>query len=173
MFGACMDEKMASRLAKEVVGRSGSNPSRQEEQEEKIFQNTWSKCILLPLLTLQPSSATDRAKYTEKPVAAIAAEERANQRPQKGSVAQNQQFSFDDGFPPLDGDDGFPPISGPSDPAPELPSPIEMSVVPADDDKSNDKISGNKRRSSFGRQKKDKEKSDKISANPKRRSRPM
>jgi len=109
----------------------------------------------------QPDAPMDRSKYTEKPVAAIAAEEKVNSRPPKDSVAPATQYSFDD-FPPLN-NDGFPPISGQNNeehppPAPEpgpdeLPSsPIEMSILPAEGgEEKGDKIGHSKRRSSFTR----------------------
>jgi len=132
-------------------------------------------------------------------VAAIAAEEKVSSRPAKGSVAPAGQYSYDD-FPPLN-DDGFPPISGnpeqvpPQAPEPDpsdVPSPIEMSILPAEGagEEKSDKISHSKRRSSFTRHrsrerqsgsdkdsedKKDKkDKSDKIGAasSSKRRSKP-
>jgi len=142
-------------------------------------------------------ASAERSKYTEKPVAAIAAEEKVSNRPAKDSVAPAGQYSFDD-FPPL-GDEGFPPIGGreecpPPAPVPEpheLPSPIEMSILPAEgEEKTGDKISHSKRRSSFTRHrskersrlegseksdesKEKKEKSgEKISSSAKRRSKP-
>jgi len=144
--------------------------------------------------------AVDRSKYTEKPVAAVSAEEKekGTTRPAKGSVAPAAEYPSDEGFPPL-GDDGFPPISG-SQPRecplaePELPSPIEMSILPAEgqEDKNSDKIGHSKRRSSFTRhrsrersasdkdeekEKKEKEKKDKSDkvgglSSSKRRSKP-
>jgi hypothetical protein len=118
-------------------------------------------------------------------------------RPAKDSIAQNQQFSFDDGFPPLDDgfpplDDGFPPLGKNATviEEDEPPAPLpEMSVVPAaTSEEKGDKISNSRRRSSFSGSrhkskerssegeegKKDKkEKSDKLpTSSSKRRSRP-